>query len=203
MPTLQSRDELRAFYKPPVGRAVAKQLDHLDPHCQRFIALSPFVVMATHGRDGLPDASPRGGQPGFVAVADPATLLIPDWPGNNRLDSLENILDSGRVGLLFLIPGVDETLRVNGEAVLSTDEALLGRCPEGERLPKLVIRVAVREAYLHCAKALMRSELWSPEARIRRESLPTMGQMLRDQTGGREAPESQEAMLARYREILY
>jgi len=203
MSIVQDRAQLRTLYKAPTGRAVAKQLDHLDPHCRRFVQLSPFVVLATHGRDGLPDASPRGGRPGFVAVEDHQHLLIPDWPGNNRLDSLENILDTGRLGLLFLVPGVDETLRVNGTAVLSDDEILTGRCREGERLPKLVIRLAVGEAYLHCAKALMRSKLWSPEARVGREALPTMGEMLRDQTGGREAPETQAEMIARYEKILY
>jgi len=203
MSIIQDRAQLRARYKAPAGRAVAKQLDHLDPHCRRFIGFSPFVVMATHGSDGLPDASPRGGRPGFVAVEDHQHLLIPDWPGNNRLDSLENILDTGRLGLLFLIPGVDETLRVNGAAVLSDDETLTGRCREGERLPKLVIRLTVGEAYLHCAKALMRSCLWSPQALIERDALPTMGEMLRDQTGGREAMESQAEMIARYQKVLY
>ena len=189
---------LRALYVAPKERAILKQLSALDVHCRRFIGLSPFVVVATAGAAGAMDASPRGGVPGFVEVLDEHTLLIPDAPGNNRLDSLENIVASGSVGLLFLVPGVDETLRVNGSAVLSQAAEDIARCSNERRAPVLVIRVTVREAYLHCAKALMRSALWSPAARIDRSLLPTAGQMLIDHTGIVTAPETQEAMLRRY-----
>lgn len=145
-------DALRALYASPKERAVRKQLVHLDQHCQRFIELSPFLVLATIGDSGAMDGSPRGGQPGFVKIRDDSTLLIPDAPGNNRLDSFENIIATGRVGLLFLIPGVDETLRVNGAAVLSRGEHDLELCTDERRAPKVVIRVSVQEAYLHCAK---------------------------------------------------
>jgi PPOX class probable FMN-dependent enzyme len=155
-------------------------------------------VVATAGADGRQDASPRGGTPGFVQVLDGHTLLIADAPGNNRLDTLENIVATGRVGLLFLLPGVDETLRVNGRAVLSQAADDIHRCTTERRAPVLVIRVTVDEAYLHCAKALMRSALWSPAARAERDVLPTMGQMLGDQTGIATAPETQEDMLRRY-----
>ena len=144
------------------------------------------------------DASPRGGAPGFCKVQDARTLLVPDAPGNNRLDSLENIVATGLVGLLFLIPGVDETLRVNGSAVLSRAEGDLDLCRDDRRTPKVVIRVSVQEAYLHCAKAFMRSRLWSAESQIDRGLLPTLGQMLNDQAGLNIPAETREEMVRRY-----
>jgi hypothetical protein len=189
---------LRALYAAPKERAVKKQLSALDKHCVRFIGLSPYVVLATAGADGQQDASPRGGAPGFVQVADAHTLLIADSPGNNRLDTLENIVATGRVGLLFMVPGVDETLRVNGAAVLSRAPADITRCTTERRAPVLVIRVAVHEAYLQCAKALMRSALWAPGSRVNRSALPSAGEMLADQTGVQTAPETQNDMRRRY-----
>jgi len=192
---IDSLEALRALYPPARERALLKQLPSLDAHARRFIALSPFLVVASGG-DGALDASPRGGPPGFVQVVDAHTLLIPDSPGNNRLDTLENIVHAGRVGLLFMVPGVDETLRVNGAARLSTSPERLARFDGAGRSPRLVIEVTVAEAYLHCAKALMRSRLWQAGARTEGRALPTMGQMISDQTG---APlESQADMLARY-----
>ena len=202
MSAITTEEALRALHRPPGERAVRKQLDHLDEHCRRFIALAPFVVMATADAAGRVDATPRGGDPGFVEVADDHTLHLPDRPGNNRLDSLTNLTQRPEVGLLFMIPGVDETLRVNGAAELRTDPELTARFQAGSRPPAVVLRVTVREAYLHCAKALMRSRLWDPSARIDRTELPTMGQMLRDQTGSGR-PESQSEMAARYRGELY
>jgi PPOX class probable FMN-dependent enzyme len=198
---IHSVEELRQLYALPSGRTIQKQLARLDRHCQAFIALSPFVVIATGSGSAL-DASPRGGAPGFVRVADDRTLWIPDAPGNNRLDSLVNLVTTGAVGLLFLIPGVDETLRVNGTARLSVDPELLRQAADERRTPKLVIEVTVAEAFLHCAKALMRSQLWSPEARVHRSVLPTMGEMLAEQTGSTDPIETQEEMLARYRDTL-
>ena len=195
---IDSVEQLRSHYRPAQGRALDKQLDHLDPHCIHFIGLSPFVVLATGAATGQLDASPRGGAPGFVRVLDRHTLLLPDARGNNRLDSFSNIAASGRAGLLFLIPGVDETLRVNGDARLSADPALLVHFAGERNPPQLVMRLHVREAYLHCAKALMRSRLWDSAARVERSVLPSMGQMINDQTGSAAAPESQTQMLARY-----
>ena len=189
---------LRRLYPPPKERAQKKQLDHLDVHCRRFIALSPFAVLSSAGADGSLDASPRGGAPGFVQVLDAHTLLIPDAPGNNRLDTLENVAATGRLGLLFLVPGVDETLRINGTACLSTQADWLDRCTDARRRPPLVIAVTVREAYLHCAKALMRSKLWSPASQVERSALPTAGQMLRDHTGITTPEETDAQMRARY-----
>jgi uncharacterized protein len=194
--------ELRALYAAPAERALRKELDHLDRHCRLFIEDSPFLVLATADADGRQDATPRGGDPGFVHVADDRTLLLPDRPGNNRLDSLANLTERPDVGMLFMVPGVDETLRVNGTAELRDDPELTSRFEVARRLPTIVIRVTVRQAYLHCAKALMRSRLWDPRARIQRTELPTMGQMLRDQVGSGRA-ETQAEMVERYRGQLY
>lgn len=195
---IESTTQLRSLYPAPRERAVRKQLAQLDVHCRRFIALSPFVVVASGGPSGAMDTSPRGGAPGFVRTVDARTLLIPDSPGNNRLDTLDNIIATGRIGLLFLIPGVDETLRVNGTATLRTDDGAIAAFADDKRRPKLVIEVGVAEAYLHCAKALMRSALWHPASRVDRSVLPSMGRMINDQTGIEAPAESQEAMLARY-----
>lgn len=202
MSAITTEEALRALHHPPKERTVRKQLDHLDRHCRRFVELSPFVVLATAGAEGRLDASPRGGEPGFVEVADDRTLHLPDRPGNNRLDSLTNLTERAEVGLLFMIPGVDETLRVNGTAELRTDPELTARFQAASRPPAVVLRISVREAYLHCAKALMRSHLWDPAAQIDRSELPTLGQMIRDQTGSGVA-ESQAEMVARYRTELY
>lgn len=199
---IDSLEALRALYGSAKERALRKQLPELDAHGLRYVSLSPFVVLSSMGKDGLLDASPRGGEPGFVLASDARTLLIPDASGNNRLDTLQNIVQTGQLGLLFMIPGVDETLRVNGTARLTTDEACLMRFAGRERAPRLVIEVTVREAYLHCAKAFMRSRLWSTQAHVPRSVLPTMGQMLRDQIGDSVALESQEDMVARYRAEL-
>lgn len=195
---IQTRDALRQRYAAPQERAVKKEIAALDQHCRHFIALSPFVILATGSAAHQLDASPRGGEPGFVKVTDDGMLLIPDAPGNNRLDSFENIVDTGQVGLLFLIPGFDETLRINGAGVLSTDPQDLAACSNERRAPKLVVRVTVTAAYLHCAKAFMRSRLWDAAAQVNRARLPSAGQMISDQTGLVAAPETAEAMARRY-----
>jgi PPOX class probable FMN-dependent enzyme len=191
-------DALRSLYALPRERSVKKSIPQLDAHCTRFIGLSPLLVVASSGADGTQDASPRGGEPGFVKVLDAHTLLLPDAPGNNRLDTLENLVQTGQIGLLFMVPGVDETLRVNGTAVLSTAPADLALCQDAKRLPKLVIRVTVQAAYLHCAKALMRSALWDPSRHVARSTLPSMGEMMKDQIGGDIPCETQAEMLERY-----
>lgn len=195
-------DALRSLYASPRERSVKKALRQLDVHCTRFIDLSPLVILASSGVLGAQDASPRGGAPGFVKVVNHSTLLIPDAPGNNRLDSLENIVENGNIGLLFLVPGVDETLRVNGTATLTTHAADLAMCADPKRMPKLVIRVSVQEAYLHCAKALMRSGLWDASRHVERSAMPSMGEMMKDQIGGDIPCETQAEMLARYAQDL-
>lgn len=192
---------LRALYPPPGERALRKQMGALDRHALRFIELSPFVVLSTADAQGRQDASPRGGSPGFVHAVGGQQLWIPDAPGNHRLDSLSNIVATGRVGLLFLIPGVDETLRVNGGARLCDEADRLAPFAADKRV-RLVIEVTVEEAYLHCAKALMRSKLWSDAARVERSALPTMGQMINEQSGMQAPAESQAQMLARYTQDL-
>lgn len=207
---ITSIDALRTLYGPQRGRSVKKIMPRLDAHATRLIALSPFVVMASgHALHGDLDASPRGGAPGFVKTPDAHTLLLPDAPGNNLLDTLENIASHGAggapVGLVFLLPGVDETLRVNGQALLTTDEADR-QCAEAGRLPPLAIRIQVGACYVHCAKALMRAQLWDGARHIPRAELPSLGEMLRDQLRefhGDEVPaESQTEMVERYRQTL-
>lgn len=195
---IESIEQLRTVYAPAKDRARLKQLTEMDPHCRRFIELSPFAVIASSDAAHAMDASPRGGAPGFAKTIDPHTVLIGDAPGNNRLDTLENILATGTIGLLFMIPGVDETLRINGTARLSRDPALLRLFDAEKNRPKLAIEITVTQAYLHCAKALMRSRLWHPSALQERSVLPSMGEMIGSQIGMQAAPESQEAMLARY-----
>lgn len=195
---IDSEAALRALYPPVTERARRKQLDALDAHCRRFVALSPFVVVASSDASGRLDASPRGGAPGFVHVADDRTLLIPDAPGNRRLDTLANLVGHGRIGLLFMIPGVDETLRVNGAACATRAPERLAPFAALKHPPPVVIEVRVEEAYLHCAKAFMRSKLWAPEARIDRSVLPTMGRMVSDHSGIEGPPETDEQMRARY-----
>jgi uncharacterized protein len=204
--TISTLPALRELYAPVNPRSALKELPQMDVHAKRFISLSPFVVMSSYGTDGRADTSPRGGDAGFVKVVDSNTLLIADSPGNNRLDSLENIIATGQVGLLFMVPGVDETLRVNGTAVLSIDESDRKLCEDSRRVPPLVIRVSVHASYLHCAKALMRSDLWNTDKHLDRSQLPSMGEMMRDQLVGKISPgtavETQEQMLERYRQTL-
>jgi hypothetical protein len=203
MATITSKAQLRELYPPAVERAVKKQMASLDRHARRFIELSPFVTLATTGVDGLGDVTPRGGEPGQVKVENDNAVLLPDWPGNNRLDSLENIIDHPGVGLLFLIPGVKETLRINGRAEIITDDNVRALFETRGKLPRSVIRIAVEEVYLHCAKALMRSHLWDDAARINRTELPTMNQMIKDQTGSTGPLISQEEMEESYKAVLY
>jgi len=198
----ESATDLRTLYAEPGERARRKQIAALDRHCRRFIELSPFVVLASADAQNRCDASPRGGDPGFVKVTGETTLLIPDSPGNNRLDTMQNIQASGRIGLLFLIPGFDETLRINGRARISADAAQIALCTTERRAPKVVIEVSAEEVYLHCAKALMRSKLWSDANRVERSVMPTLGRMIADQSGLDIAPETQEAMVARYQKDL-
>ncbi len=203
MSAIDTMQQLRALYLPAKERAVKKQLPRLDQHCRNFLARVRFAVLSTCDAQGNMDASPRGGEAGFIKVIDDNTVIIPDWTGNNRLDTFTNILESGRIGAIFLVPGVDEALRVNGSAQLSNDEAFTSLCEVNARLPKLVVHITVKEAYLHCAKAIMRGQLWAPEAKIERKTLPTMNEMLRDQIGQTEPAEPQETMYARHTTELY
>ncbi len=199
---ITTEKQLRELYGFPSGRAKDKVFSTLDKHAINFIKKSPFVVLSSSNKDGKHDASPRGGLPGFVHVNSDTELIIPDAKGNNRMDSLSNIIETGKVGLLFLIPGVDETLRINGNACLSTDTNHIDLFASEHNPPKSCIIISVEEMFLHCAKAFMRSKLWDTSTQINRDALPTMGQMLKDQLGSKEAPETREAMVKRYKKDL-
>jgi len=180
---------LERLYGAPSGAAVEKEVDYLHPHYRTLIAASPFVVLATSGPDGL-DTSPRGDPAGFVVVEDEKTVLIPDRRGNNRIDSLRNIVGNPHVALLFLIPGVGETLRVNGRATISTAPELLERFSMGGRLPRSVIVVHVDTVFFQCSRAIFRSRLWDPAQHIDRGSLPSLGTIVSDISRSRIDAES-------------
>jgi len=173
-------EQLRGHYSQVHERAKAKEVAVLDRHCRTFLAHSPFVLIGSSDGDGNGDVTPKGDKPGFVLPLDDNTLAIPDRPGNNRLDTLENVLVNPAVGLLFLIPGMNETLRVNGEARITADPALRERFAVDDKAPATVMIVKVKTAYMHCAKAFMRSELWSVDSWPDRKSLPTLGAILKD-----------------------
>ena len=201
---IETVEELRTSYGEPSERAVKKSLDRLDRHCRRFIELSPFVVLASAGADGRVDCSPRGDPAGFVAVIDDRTILLPDRRGNNRADSLTNVLENPYVGMLFLIPGVDETLRLNGRATLTTDPARLEPLAVKGRVPRSGLLVEVEEVFLQCTKALVRSRLWADESRVdRKAALPSFGQMLADHIGESDGEAVDREIRARVRETLY
>ncbi|RUV42364.1 pyridoxamine 5'-phosphate oxidase family protein [Mesorhizobium sp. M1A.T.Ca.IN.004.03.1.1] len=183
MEFLTTRDELRTIYKTPrpTDGSIRKELKALGGHCRSFIGKSPFVLIGSSDGAGNADVTPKGDKPGFTAILDSSTIAIPDRPGNNRLDTLENIVRYPSVGLLFLIPGMNETLRVNGEAHITIDAGLRARLAVDGKQPLSVIVVTAKAAYMHCAKAFMRSELWEPETWYDRASLPTLGQIIRDQ----------------------
>ena len=201
---ITNSEDLRERYGEPGERAVLKQIDHIDAHCRAFIALSPFLVIGTQGADGLGDVSPKGDAPGFVLVSDEKTLVIPDRPGNNRTDTLLNLLDNPGVGLIFLVPGMNETLRVNGNARIVTNAAVLEAMLVNNRPPRSAIVVDVKEAYLHCAKALIRSKLWSDTHKIARKTFPSLGQIITDQIGrGDDVAEADKSIDESYRTKLY
>ena len=202
---IESGAELTSIVGTPSAIAIKKELKVLDEHMRRFIAHSPFVVLSTHGADGRCDSSPRGDAPGFVQVVDERILLIPDRPGNRRVDSLHNIVETGRVGLLFLVPGVGETLRVNGRAILVRDAARLAPLSAQGKQPLLGVAVEVEECYLQCAKALIRSKLWESHDRPALECLPCAGEMLSDQVQMPEydAVKMQSLLDGAYKNNLY
>jgi PPOX class probable FMN-dependent enzyme len=180
---IRDQASLDAIYGESSPGAIYKETDYIHPHYRAMIEASPFIVLATVGPEGL-DASPRGDPAGFVHVLDDKTLLLPDRRGNNRIDSLRNIVRDDRVALLFLIPGVGETLRVNGRAVISAAPELIGRFPFRGTLPRSVIVVTAESVYFQCPKAIVRSELWNPNRHISRKDLPSTGRILEDVTTG-------------------
>jgi uncharacterized protein len=194
--------DLAAIYPGPTPRVIAKARPSIDMHAKNFIAMSPFCVLATSGKDGSVDASPRGGGAGFVHVTGPNQLLMPDRSGNNRIDSFKNIVEgTGLLQLIFFVPGIDETLRVSGKGAVTTDPKLLDAMVEFGKLPRAALRVEVTEAYFHCGKALMRSKLWSNDVQVTRASFPSISEVIHDQTTLGE-PEPQSAVEARYKTQL-
>ena len=195
-------EELEAIYGPANPRSITKEIPFLSEDYRSFVEAAPFIVIATAGPEGL-DCSPKGDQPGFVRVLDEKTLAVPDRPGNNRIDNLRNIIRDPRISLLFVIPGVEETLRVNGTATISDDPDLLSLFPVGGKLPKTVILVTIGSVYFHCSKALVRSSLWDPAKFLARSRLPSTGAMLQRLSAGaidgvaydRDAPARTQATL--------
>jgi len=203
---IASHDELRTIYKTPEPTAgsIRKELKQLDHHCRSFIARSPFVLIGSSDGAGNADVTPKGDKPGFAAILDDNTIAIPDRPGNNRLDTLENIILNPAVGLLFLIPGMNETLRVNGVAKITVDAALRERLAAEGKPPISVVIVTVKSAYMHCAKAFMRSELWKPESWPARSSMPTLGQIMRDQLAvDQSAAETDQRLDEAYKQTMW
>jgi hypothetical protein len=205
MAGLMNETDLHAIYKPPSGGAVGKDIAQIGVHFANFIALSPFLCIGTTSKNGLGDVSPRGGEPGFVHVLDNRTRAMPDRPGNNRLDSLGNITRSPGVGLLFFVPGFQDTLRVNGAAGVTTDPELLQRFTADGKPPRSVVVIDVKEAYLHSGKAIKRAGLWTPEALVDSRDLPDSGRDLsrsaeagdrsqQDRRGAREGRHGQSVL---------
>ena len=191
--------DLAAIYPAPTPRVMAKVRPALDQHSRKFIEMSPFCVLATSGPDGSVDASPRGGNPGFVHVISDSQLILPDRSGNNRIDSFKNITASpGHLQLIFFVPGIDETLRVTGTGRLSADPALLATMEEFGKPPRAALNIAVSDAYFHCGKALMRSKLWARDVQVERDVMPSVAAIIHDQTGLGE-PEAQADIVARYK----
>ncbi len=203
MDGLNDAAALRAHFGSVGHLASIKAQNRLDRHCRAFIALSPFLVLATSDDQGHMDASPRGDAPGFVQVMDDRTLLLPDRPGNNRVDSFANIIANPGVALLFIVPGITETLRVNGRARLITDPALLAPSHAQGKVPRTGLLVSVDEAFLHCGKALIRSHLWDASRHVPRGTFPSIGRVIAEQTGAADPDQAERATEEGYRNRLY
>jgi len=200
---IEDAERLREAYGPPGERALKKELRRFDKHCRDFIARSPFLVIASSDPSGRCDASPKGDAPGFVEVIDDQTLLIPDRLGNNRVDTLGNLIARPGIGLIFFVPGVNETLRVNGRAQITSNIALLEPLSVNGKVPRSGILVSAEEIYFHCGKALIRSDLWNPEKHIRRSDFPSLGRILADQIGGISVEEAERYTADGYKNRLY
>jgi uncharacterized protein len=203
MHRITTLEELDALYGEPVGAAVTKEIDYISDHYKAFIDKAPFVVVATVGPEGL-DCSPRGDPAGFVRVRDKHTVLIPDRRGNNRVDTLRNLVRDPRISLLFMIPGIGNTLRINGRAEIVVDPELCASLAMHGKVPKCVLVVTAERVYTQCPKALVRSRLWSPETQIARSELPSAGDMLAEiSKGAIDAAEYDKAYPQRLKETIY
>jgi uncharacterized protein len=196
-------ESLRAHFGAMATMVARKVMPRLDRHGRAFIALSPFLVLATADGNGGVDASPRGDAPGFVAMRDDTTLIIPDRPGNRRVDSFSNIIRQPGIGLIFFVPGFDETLRVNGTGRLVTDAALLTPLEAQGKVPVTGLLVSITEVFFHCGKALIRSKLWDPSRHVARDSFPSLGRIIAEQTAVMSAESAERYVATSYRERLY
>ena len=203
MEIIEDIAQIRSLYGEPGERAVKKQLARLEKHSREFIARSPFLVIASADPAGRVDASPKGDAPGFVRVLDDETLLIPDRLGNNRVDTIGNLLAAPGVGLIFFVPGLRETLRVNGRARITTDPALLEPCAVGGKAPRSGILVTADEVYFHCGKALIRSDLWNPAKHVAQSDFPSLGRILTEQIGEGSVEANERYTEESYRTRLY
>ena len=204
MAKINSVDQLRSIYRKPRELAANKVLTEFEEHSRRFVKLSPFLVISTIGADGIGDVSPRGDAPGFVKVMDDnRTIAIPDRRGNNRIDTLSNIITNPSVGTIFFIPGIAEVMRVNGTATVDDDADLRTAFEVKGKRPSTVILIEAREIYLHCAKAIMRSGLWRQENQVERTIMPTIAQMISDQIGRDRPMQTQREVEKAYQKELY
>jgi PPOX class probable FMN-dependent enzyme len=203
MTEICSLGDLRERYQQPHELSLKKELARIDRHARDFIGRSPFVVIATSDADGWPDASPRGDAPGFVAVADETHLHLPDRPGNNRLDSFQNLIANPRIGLLFLVPGRLETLRVNGTARLLTEPALLERHAVNGKAARAVVEIEARSVYFQCGKAVIRGALWQTAKWPSLEGMASFGEAISDQVGGLDRAATETRLEKAYRDTLY
>ena len=199
---IESVEELKSLYGSPSKRALQKQLNHLEKHSKQFIQLSRFVVLSSYDKNGNLDCSPRGGKPGFVEIVNDQQIAIADARGNNRLDTLINIVQTGKIACLFTIVGVDEVLRINGRAHISVCPERLKAHADQRNPPKSLIIIDIEDVYLHCAKALMRAKLWDADLIHNRDVLPSMGRMIADQIGDKSVVETQRQMIDRYTEQM-
>ncbi len=199
---INSVAELEALYGAPSGAAVAKEIDHLNGPYRALIEKAPFVAIASAGSEGL-DCTPRGDPAGFVRIVDDRTIMIPDRRGNNRIDTLRNIVEDPRVGLLFLIPGIGETLRVNGRAYITTDPAICATFEMQRQVPKSIIVVEIEKVYFQCTKALVRSKLWDPASQLKRTELPSVGELVAATMKGADADEYNRIYPERIKQTIY
>jgi PPOX class probable FMN-dependent enzyme len=201
--TLRSAEAVREHYGQPSHLSLAKELDHLDHYCKDFIALSPFVVISSADKSGSCNATPRGDAPGFVSVLSERRLLIPDRRGNNRVDAMLNIVENPHVGLLFLVPGLNEILRVNGRVEITVDSDLLAPLAAQGRIPTAALDVSVQKVFFQCGKAVIRSELWNPDRRVPKGEFPTLGRILADQIAGTDSVTIEKQIEESYKTRLY
>tara|TARA_B110000211_G_scaffold151749_1_gene172592 strand:+ start:1035 stop:1655 length:621 start_codon:yes stop_codon:yes gene_type:complete len=202
MGIIKDEEQLRKLYEYPKGRAAIKVINELEQHSKEFLKLSPFVVISSIGADGIADASPRGDGKGFVKIKDNRTIIIPDRSGNNRLDTLQNIIANSTVGLLFFIPGINEVLRINGNGYIEDDIDLCNEFKIKNNVPKSCILINIKEIYMHCAKAIMRSSLWDASTYLASKDFPTISRIINDQINSNDDLKDHQQEEQRYREQI-